>query len=483
MVVLLALLVGNARGIEPIEPIIPQGLDQLVELALQRDPEAAALDLDLDAALAKRSTAGRLPDVQWMLGVQAVGAMPSSPDPTMGMIGLAQMFSMPSAYRAPRARAALDARWAEGEQARLAADVKQVLWESAARLKAYRSQALHLDTQITAAGAALAFGRARYAAGAGNTPAVIRPQSGQPPTSSVTVPVVRQPNSPAEGMSGMGTAPNMGASPPAGVETMGMQRGQPMSQGKDEMAEMGDDMPGGMKSSMRGEGLASLLRLDAEVGRAHAERESLRARQAGEFARLALILGDAAARVVVAEPGRFLGALSESRPQPEHTLAATSTAMAAADVEVARAGRLPTFMVSADLRVMPEGMIDGVDAKLGVTVPIWSGSAARVDAALLASRAAALRSEAVDRDLADAVVAANAERSAAEARLSALTEIALPRARAAWQATLAVWSAGSGEASDLVSTWQTELGVAREAVDAELDHELALARLARLEGR
>lgn len=139
--------------------------------------------------------------------------------------------------------------------------------------------------------------------------------------------------------------------------------------------------------------------------------------------------------------------------------------------------------VGTDLRVMPDGMVDGVDLQLGVTFPIWGGSRALVDAALASSEAASRRSDNVDRSLQDAIASAQAEASAAEARAKALSGVALPRAHAAWAATTAVWSAGGGTAADLVAAWQTEVGVTRDAAESELAVELAHARLARLEGR
>ena len=152
-------------------------------------------------------------------------------------------------------------------------------------------------------------------------------------------------------------------------------------------------------------------------------------------------------------------------------------------VNLARAARLPTFMVATDLRVMPEGMVDGVDARIGVTLPLWGGSQGRLDAATATAAATARRGELVERGLADAIAAAKAEEAAAKARATVLTQVAVPRAHAAWEATVAVWGAGGGTAADLIAAWQAEVSLTREAADAELALELTRARLARLEGK
>lgn len=463
------------------EPPLPDSLERLVAVALERHPEIAALDLDAEAARAGASASGRLMDPQWMLGAQALGAMPDSPDPTMFMVGFEQMLSLPGAYNASRQRAALDERWAQGELARVEADVKEALWEAAARLRAQTVQEHALDEQIAAAQAALAFGRARYSTGAGSPAAPAPGGSAEAEPSAVPPPPVARPTPSGGGMGGMGAAkPGMGGMSGGSGATQ-------MSNG----AMPGGGMTGGgmgapMAAPMGGQGLAGLLRLDAEVARTQADRDALAARRAGEEARLALVVGEEAARAVAAEPERFLGAVgavTEPSAQPERALAATSIDLANADVRVARSARLPTFMVATDVRIMPEGMVDGVDAAIGVTVPIWSGAHARVTAASASSEAASRRAEVVDRGLADAIAAARADEAAAEARARALSEVAAPRAHAAWEATMRVWAAGGGTTTDLVAAWQTEVAVTRDAVDADLAAELARARLARLEGR
>ncbi len=472
---------ASARGAEPGQPV---DLDGLLALAVERHPEIAALTLDADAARAGASASGRLMDPQWMLGAQALGAMPDSADPTMFMFGVQQMFSLPWTYRASRERAALDVQWSEGQRARVEADTKEALWETAARLRAQALQAAALDEQIAAAEAALAFGRARYSAGVSSNAQGATSTAEAPATAYASPPVVSRPTPGNGGMTGMGGAKSgMGAM--GGSSAMGsMPGGSPAG-----MGEMTGGMGASMPSSM-GEGLAPLLRLDAEVARIRADRDALDARRAGEQARLALLVGEDAARAVGADPSRFLGHTStgdgpaqSSTGQPERVLAATSTRMAEADAKVARSGGLPTFMLATDVRVMPEGMVDGVDAELGVTVPLWSGTKGRVDAATASSEAASRRSEGVDRGLADAMAAARADEAAAEVRARSLAEVAAPRARAAWDATVAAWSAGGGSAADLVLAWQTEVSVTRDTVDAQLANELARAHVARLEGQ
>lgn len=479
-VAILALAGREARGGEPAA--VPDDLAGVVAIALERHPERAAFQLEADAAHALSVAAGRPMDAQWMLGAQALGALPDSPDPTMFMVGVEQMISLPSAYRAPRERAALDVRWAEGEGARVEADVRESLWATAARLRAQAALADALDEQIRAAEAALAFGRARYSTGAGTSVSSSPSGDAEPETVALPPPIVAPRTRAGSGMSGMGGGAK-GGGPPGSVGMKGMGDAGATS-------EMGG-MTGGMSTPMGGEGLAALLRLDAEVARVRADRDALAARRAGEEARLTLIVGDEAARVVAANPARFLGAAGgpavppaeSGMGQPERLLAATAIEMAEADEKVARAGRLPRFMVATDVRVMPEGMVDGVDAKIGVILPLWGGTKARVQAATSAAAAASKRSELVDRGLADAIAAASADEAGAEARAKALAEVAVPRARAAWDATVAVWGAGRGTAADLVAAWQTSVAVTRDAAEAALAVELARARLARLEGR
>ena len=466
-VTLLLCGIGETWGAEP------ETLLGLTALALERHPEIAAFDLDAEAARARTTAAGRPMDLQWMFGAEALGAMPDAVDPTMFMVGFEQMFALPPAYRAPRERSALDVRWAAAEQTRVEADVKLALWESAARLRASTAQLDALEQQISAAQAALAFGRARYASGGGSPSPGSGRGGGEPAPEAAPLPNVRAPGS-GGGMSGMGGMGGMG-----GKSAMSA---SPGAMAMPEMAEMGG-MPTGSMAPMGGQGLAALLRLDAEVARIQADREALLARRAGEEARLGLIVGEGAARAVAADPGRFLGTAGASSAQPERVLAATAVQMAEGDVQVARAGQLPTFMLATGVRVMPDGMVEGVDAAVGVTVPIWGGARAQVQAATASAAAEAKRADWVDRGLADAIAATRAEESAAAARAKALSETALPRARAAWEATAAVWAAGGATAGDLVAAWQTEVEITRDAADAELAAELARARLARLEGR
>lgn len=464
------ILCGSAQG---AEPPYPADLAGLTALALERNPEIAAFEADATAARASTVAVGRPMDPVWMFGAQAIGAMPDSADPPMGMVGVEQMLSFPGVYQAKRDRAELDERWAAGERTRVAADVRDRLWQTAARLRAQAALETALDAQLAAAEAALSFGMARYGAGAGaSAPAASGARGGEDGTAAAP-PIVARPSAATGGMSGMGgmgSGAAGGSRPMAGMADAGGTPG------------MGA-MPGGMSTSMGGEGLAALLRLQAEVARVQAERDALVARRIAEEARLALFVGEEAARVVAIDPARFLGAPAPQTDSPERALTATTLDIAAADLRAARAEALPTFMVATDVRIMPEGMVDGVDASLGVTIPIWGGSPARVEAAIAASVAASRRAELVDRTLADAIAGAQADEVAAVARATALTMVALPRARAAWDATIAAWGAGGSTTGDVVAAWQTEVAITRESADAELAAELARARLARLEGR
>ncbi len=413
-----------------------------------------------------------------MIGAQALGAMPSSLDPTMLMVGFNQTIQLPAAYQAPRARASLDVRWAEEEEFRLEADLRETLWETAARLHADGLEATALDDEVAAAEAALAFGRARYAAGAGTTAPMPRSSSAVPAAAGAGRPVVQRPEAGAVGMGAMtgmgggqattGTMTGTGSMPGMGGSTPGMGA----------MTGMGGAMTG-----MGAEGLAALLGLQTQVARVQADRAALAATTDGERARLALIVGDDVAGLVAADPSRFVGVPTAPRAQPERTLAATTVRMATADLTIARTARQPTFMVATALRVMPEGMIDGVDAQLGVMFPVWDGAHARIEAEAADVDAASRRADMVGRELDEAIAIARSDEAAAEARATALNTLARPSARAAWSAALAVWGTGSGTTADLVSAWQQDVAVTRDAIAADLAAELARARVARLEGR
>lgn len=155
-------LCGSALGAEPPSPT---DLDGLVTFAIERHPEAAAFEADVSVARASTVAAGRPMDPVWMFGAQALGAMPDSADPPMGMVGVEQMLSFPWVYQAKRERAGLDERWVAGERTRVVADVRERLWETAARLRAQAALGSALDAQLAAADAALAaeLARARLA--------------------------------------------------------------------------------------------------------------------------------------------------------------------------------------------------------------------------------------------------------------------------------------------------------------------------------
>jgi outer membrane protein TolC len=469
-----------APGAIAAEP--PTDLDALVATAAERPPEIAAFDLDARAAMARQVAAGRPMDPQWMLGVQSIGAMSDSLDPTMAMVGVEQMLQLPGSYAAATARAGLEGRWAEGERIRAVADLREALWSTAARLRAQEAEARALDAQLHAAELALSLARARYGAGAGAPPAISPAAGGLAEGDLADPPAVSRPAAGLPGMAGMsgGGAP-MGA---ATMEETAMDGPRMAGPAMDNHAMGAGGMTAAMSPAMGGIGLSALLRLDTEVARARADRAALDAQRAGEQARLALAVGDEAAAAVSADPVRFFGPAPEPDDRsPERALAQTAIELGRADLRVARAARLPAFMLATGLQAMPEGMVNGVDVQLGLSVPLWGGTAARIDAAAAELAAAERRAESVDRGLAEAVAAVRAQQAGAEARAQALTTVALPRARAAWEASLAMWGAGRGEPGDLVAAWQSEVAVTREAIAAELATELARARLARLEGR
>jgi outer membrane protein TolC len=167
---------------------------------------------------------------------------------------------------------------------------------------------------------------------------------------------------------------------------------------------------------------------------------------------------------------------------PEVGLAELDVAAASTDLELARAMRRPDFMVNVTETVMPDGMPMGTDLSIGVEVPLWGGKGREIDAARADLAAAAARQDRVLRDLAVAVEQGRAALEAAEARSEALDTVALPRARAAWDATLALFAAGTANEDDVVRAWETWLDVGREAVAARLDVQRRAAELARVEG-
>jgi hypothetical protein len=245
---------------------------------------------------------------------------------------------------------------------------------------------------------------------------------------------------------------------------------------------MGSMRSGGMAMASAAPGLPALLRLDADIARAVAEREGTGARLQGELVVLALFVGEEAAEAVRAQPDRFLaeGAVGSS---PEQALAAIDEQAAAADVEVARTARRPDVMIEVAERVMPEGMLAGTDVSLGVAVPLWGGRGRTLEAARASEAAAGARADAVDRDLASARAEAASALASAESRLAALEGVAVPRARAAWEIAQRLFASNQATAEEVVLAWEGRIAVEREAVQARRDRALRAAEALRLEGR
>lgn len=234
-------------------------------------------------------------------------------------------------------------------------------------------------------------------------------------------------------------------------------------------------------SASSGAGLPALLRLDAAVARLEADREALRAELEGELAVLTKIVGSEAAAAVAAAPERYLGT-RRAGEVPETRLAEIETARADAALAAAMIARRPDWMVSAALRVMPEGMVEGVDVSVGVELPLWNGKRQEIDARQAELAAAGQRATAVDRDLAVARARALASWKAAARRAEVLEQTALPQADSAWEASVQLYAAGQGDAESALAAWQTWNELGREAVRARRDEELRAAELARLGG-
>lgn len=456
----------------------PANLDELVSLAVSRDPSAYASSLDQDAARARASGARQPISPQLMLGVDSLGAPMDDPDPTMWMAGVSHMLPGWGQLRAQSRRFRVDADRAGAERERVAADLRLRLWQSSARLEAFAAEKALLDEQIGEAETLKSVAFARYR----NVPASSVPGrapvsgSGEaeamPPTSSAP-PRVDGSKAAAGGMTGMGGG--------GGATTTS--RVQPP------VGDMGSGaMDAGMGSGMGTTGMGSdgtlpgLLRLEVTVERLRAERATLEARLDGEVAVLALYVGDEAAGEVAARPTAFRGAPPTSIP--ERKLAEIDRAGAEADLALARARRRPDVMWSVAARVMPvDGELAGVNASVGIALPIWGGLARQVDAGRREVRAAEAREAAVDRDLAAAVVSARASLDAARVRREALETHVLPSAEASYVASRKVYASGRGSIDDALLSWETLILVKREQVAARRDVELRTAELARVETR
>ena len=237
------------------------------------------------------------------------------------------------------------------------------------------------------------------------------------------------------------------------------------------------------KSMGGGGGLASLLRLDADVARLESDRAGLDAELAGDLSVLRVFVGDDGAAAVEAMPHPFLGEVVGSEA-PERRLAAIDRDAAASSIDVARAARNPDVMVSVGERFMPEdlGMPAGTDISVGVQLPLWGSQGRAIDAARADAQAADAQAVRVDRDLEVARASARAAWEAARARSAVLDTSAVPRAQQAWEASQALYAADRASADDAVRAWETTLEIEREAVLARRDVELRAAELARLGG-
>ncbi len=450
----------------------PATLDELVAQALERDPEGRALALDAQASSWRATAAARPMDPQLMVGVEALGAMPDSGEETMYMVGATQMLRGPGEARAVRERALIDARRSEADRGRLAADLRLRFRQAAARIASLVAEGALLDEQVRSAEALRDIGLARYGAGARGPAGGAETGAGTEPGMGTRPPVVAPRSGGTSGMSGMsGMGGGSGARAPSAQ--------MPMSSGGG-MAGMsgGTSMPMGSEPP----GFESLLRLDADIARAVADREATRARLEGEIRGLALFVGDDAARAVAAAPQAFLASGPEGE-SPEKELAAIDERAARADVDVARTAGRPDLMLEAAQRIMPEGMSGGTDLSVGVQVPLWGGRDRSLDAARASEQAATARVELVGRDLEVALNEARTALAAADARVQALEGVAVPRARAAWDVAQRSFATSQANAESVVRTWEALIAIEIEAVQARRERELRAAEVARLEGR
>jgi outer membrane protein TolC len=456
----------------------PTGLDELVAVSLERDPEAKALAAEANAAAFRATAAGRGMDPELMVGVESLWATEGSGDETMAMIGVSQMLRGIGEAKALRARLDLDRARSEADNERLRADLRLRFRQAAARIEGLQADVTLLDAQVRNAEALRDIGLARYGAGALGSAASSPPVRGDTESGMGTrVPLVTPQGGGGGGMPGMGGSGGGGQrSAPSAPGMAGMGEGGGASMGSmtsmGAMGAMGSEPPG----------LPALLRLDADIARAVAEREGITRRLAGEIAVLTLYVGEEAADAVAASPKDYLETTGEG-VSPERRLAEVDRQIATADVSVARTARRPDLMITAAERVMPDGMPAGTDASVGVQVPLWGGRGQTLDAARATEGAVASRADLLDRDLAVATAQAEAALAAADARLRALEGVVVPRSQAAWDVAQRLFATNRASAEDAVRTWEALVGAEREAVGARRDRALREAELLRLEGR
>lgn len=460
----------------------PADLDALVRLALERDPDAAAFELDARAAREDARSAGRPMNPMAMVGVDSLGAMPEDLDPTMYMFGVEQMLRGWGEARAAADVARVDVTRAEAERARVEADLRLRLAQSAARIRALQAERALLDEQIRAAETLWQAGVRRWGAGAGRAGmGGMGPGGGMEggagnDAPSTAPPSVRGGGGGGGGMAGMpGIGGGSGGTARPSVPASGMD-GMGGSSGMDS----GGMGAGGMAS---GSTLPDLLRVEAEVARLRAEAASVDARFGGELAVLARFVGEDGVAAVRANPGAFLGNGAPPSAPPEVDLAAAERAAADAELRLARSRIAPDLELRTSVGMMPDGMVQGVNVMVGVEVPLWGANARARDAATARAEAAARRADAVDRDLAAATDAARAAEAAAGARAKVLREVAVPRAEAAWKASLVRYAAGQATVDDALRAWEGLLAARQDLVGAEQDEALRAAERARVEVR
>ncbi|MDP2309186.1 MAG: TolC family protein [Pseudomonadota bacterium] len=459
----------------------PADLEGLVSLALERDPEAGAAELDARAAGEDARAAGRPMNPMLMVGGDSLGAMPEDPDPTMYMVGVEQMLRGWGEARATADRARVDVTRAEADRARVAADLRLRLAQAAARIRAQEAERALLDEQIRAAETLWQAGVRRWGAGAG------RAGMGGMGASGMDEGMEAGPSSTPPAVKGGGGGGGMGMPGMGGGGGDGG-RVQAPAGGMDGDTGMGGGGTGGMDPGAGGMGggstLPDLLRVEAEVARLRADRAALDARLAGEDAVLARFVGEDAAAAVRAAPAAYLEEPSSGpgRP-PEMDLAAADRAAAQADLRVARSRIAPDVELGASVGIMPDGMVQGVNVMLGVEMPLWGANARSRDAASARVEAATRRADAIDRDLAAATDAARAAEAAARARAGVLREVAVPRAEAAWRAALARYASGQTSVEEALRAWEGLLAARRDLVAAERDEALRAAERVRVEVR
>lgn len=454
----------------------PRNLDDLVELALQRDPSAMAALLDAEAARMRAEGARQLAAPQVMFGGEMLGGMES-----MYMAGAQQMFPAVGQRRTRSARWQIAADRSLGQRDVVKAELRLRFWQSAARLAAARDAMLLIDEQAAQARALLEIGLARHASGAASESGGMSMPSGSPGSA---------------GMAPMGGTMSSGGLAAPGAMSGMSSAGSPASPGTGGgMSGMGgartstapvsvptarptSPVPAESMGAVAPSSLPGLLRLDASIERIAAERSGIAARADGEQAVLALFVGDAVAAQVAGDPSRFGG--GDPVAAPELRLAGLDREAAQADLDIARANRRPSVMLQVLGRVTPEGTYEGTDLMTGVSLPVGSGLKQEVAAAHAEVSAADARSQGVAREIAVSEATLRAELRAARARAEALVSVAVPRANAAFLASKTLMSEGAETLQGAALSWDALLGVQRELIAARLDVELRSAELARL---